>query len=83
MEDTGIGIAPEQLQAVMEPFAQVETDLDRRFEGLGLDLGCPAASPVSMVAIFVLGKASRAGHHGDPDPAGGRSIDGSHLTAIK
>ena len=36
--DTGIGIAPEQLASVFEPFVRVETGLARRPEGTGLGL---------------------------------------------
>ncbi len=36
--DTGIGIAPEHQARIFEPFAQVEGDHDRRFEGAGLGL---------------------------------------------
>ena len=36
--DTGIGISPEDLQAVLVPFSQIESVLDRRFEGTGLGL---------------------------------------------
>jgi signal transduction histidine kinase len=36
--DTGIGIAPEDLPRVMEPFGQVDSALNRRNEGTGLGL---------------------------------------------
>jgi signal transduction histidine kinase len=36
--DTGIGIAPEQLERLFVPFVQVDEGLARRFEGLGLGL---------------------------------------------
>lgn len=38
MRDTGIGIAPEHLKTVLEPFGQVETAEARRHGGLGLGL---------------------------------------------
>ncbi|MFN8393015.1 MAG: CheR family methyltransferase [Bdellovibrionota bacterium] len=38
VEDNGVGIAPEQLQRIFEPFAQVESSLDRSHGGLGLGL---------------------------------------------
>ena len=36
--DTGIGIGPEDLVRVLQPFAQAESGLNRRYEGTGLGL---------------------------------------------
>ncbi len=36
--DTGPGIAPDQLEHVLDPFVQVDSGLDRKFEGTGLGL---------------------------------------------
>ena len=36
--DTGIGIAPQDIDRVMEPFGQVDSRLSRRFSGTGLGL---------------------------------------------
>ena len=36
--DTGIGIGPEDLMRVLQPFAQAESGLNRRYEGTGLGL---------------------------------------------
>ncbi len=36
--DTGIGIAPDDLTRVLQPFAQAESGLNRRYEGTGLGL---------------------------------------------
>jgi signal transduction histidine kinase len=38
VSDTGIGIAPEQLPKVVQPFYQVEGAINRRYEGVGLGL---------------------------------------------
>ena len=36
--DTGIGIGPDDLARVLQPFAQAESGLNRRYEGTGLGL---------------------------------------------
>ncbi|WP_420127494.1 ATP-binding protein [Longimicrobium sp.] len=38
VQDSGIGIAPEQLERIFEPFVQVESGYTRRHEGAGLGL---------------------------------------------
>ncbi len=38
IEDTGIGIAPENLESIFEEFAQVDSQTTRKFEGTGLGL---------------------------------------------
>jgi PAS domain S-box-containing protein len=38
VKDTGIGITPENLQKVFEPFIQVDSALNRNYEGTGLGL---------------------------------------------
>ena len=38
VSDTGIGIADDMLESILEPFTQVESDYTRRFQGAGLGL---------------------------------------------
>ncbi len=38
VSDNGIGIPPEHIERVLQPFAQVDTSLARKFEGTGLGL---------------------------------------------
>lgn len=41
--DTGIGMAPDQIVAALEPFHQLDSSLARRFEGTGLGLALTKA----------------------------------------
>jgi two-component system cell cycle sensor histidine kinase PleC len=38
VRDTGIGMAPDMIPLVFEPFRQIDSDLSRKFEGTGLGL---------------------------------------------
>jgi signal transduction histidine kinase len=38
IEDTGIGIAPDEIQAALAPFGQVDSRLARKYQGVGLGL---------------------------------------------
>lgn len=38
VSDTGVGIQPEHLEAIFQPFQQVDTGLTRKYEGTGLGL---------------------------------------------
>lgn len=38
VKDTGIGIPADQLQSVMQPFYQIDSGFDRKYEGTGLGL---------------------------------------------
>jgi signal transduction histidine kinase len=38
VDDTGIGIAPENIPRALAPFSQVDSTLTRRYEGTGLGL---------------------------------------------
>jgi PAS domain S-box-containing protein len=83
VEDNGIGIAAEQIERVMEPFAQVEADLDRRFEGIGM--GLPLSRALARlhggdIALeSTVGRGTKAIVLFPPE----RSIESGHLTAVK
>jgi PAS domain S-box-containing protein len=60
--DTGIGIAPDKLDSVFEPFTQAEASTTRRFGGTGLGLtisrGFARAMGGDIVAHSVLGQGT-------------------------
>ena len=62
--DTGIGIAPEDLNRVLEPFVQVDSSLSRRHQGTGL--GLPAVKGImelhrgTIELQSTLGRGTRA-----------------------
>ncbi len=47
IEDTGIGIAPEDMPKLMEPFGQADCDLNRQYDGMGL--GIPLAANLAKL----------------------------------
>ncbi|MBL0086814.1 MAG: response regulator [Ideonella sp.] len=83
VEDTGVGIAPEVLPLLFEPFSQADSSVARRFGGTGLGLaitrqiaelmggGVDATSVPGKGSVFtarlVLGKAANAPNM-DTDP---------------
>ena len=62
VEDTGVGIPPDKLQQVFEPFVQVSVDPTRRAEGTGLGLAISRDLARGMggelTATSVVGKGS-------------------------
>ena len=63
IEDTGIGIPPDKIEAIFEPFVQVRADLTRTAEGTGLGLAISRDLALGMggnlSAESELGKGSR------------------------
>jgi signal transduction histidine kinase len=62
IRDTGIGIAPEQLRGIFEPFEQADNSSTRRYEGAGLGLAiCRALAELigcSLEAVSTPGGGS-------------------------
>jgi PAS domain S-box-containing protein len=66
VQDSGIGIAPEDLALLFQPFTQLDASLDRRYEGSGLGLAlvrrlaelhggsCTAESEVGVGSRFTI-----------------------------
>jgi signal transduction histidine kinase len=59
VRDTGIGIAPEDLETVLLPFGQVESAFSRNYHGTGL--GLPLAKALAELHGATLGIESAAG----------------------
>ncbi len=59
VSDTGIGIAPEDVDRVLKPFAQADDRLERRYEGTGL--GLPIAKSLIELHRGALSIESHAG----------------------
>ncbi len=59
ISDTGIGIAPEDMGRVLEPFGQADSTLHRRYEGTGL--GLPLAKALVQLHDGTLTLESRVG----------------------
>ncbi len=58
--DTGIGIAPENIEKALVPFGQVDGTLTRRYDGVGL--GLPLAKALVEAQTGTLTIASEVGH---------------------
>ncbi|MBI2254796.1 MAG: PAS domain S-box protein [Proteobacteria bacterium] len=83
VNDTGIGIATEDIDRVMHPFAQADGGLNRKYEGTGLgltlSLGLARLHGGDLRLESTLGEGTRA----IVTLPGTRVIDGNHLTPVK
>ncbi|MCX8998487.1 ATP-binding protein [Rhizobiaceae bacterium BDR2-2] len=86
--DTGIGIAPEKLSMVGQPFMQVQDDLARQYEGTGLGLslvkGLVAlhggtfsidSKPGEGTVVTVIVPMDGSGIHPDEEAGDGRMVE--------
>jgi signal transduction histidine kinase len=60
VSDTGIGIAPEHLEQLFQPFSQVDSSVTRRYEGTGL--GLALSRQLCLALGGEIGVVSRPGH---------------------
>ncbi|TDQ84046.1 PAS domain S-box-containing protein [Dongia mobilis] len=83
VSDTGIGIAPADIERVMQPFAQVDGGLNRKYEGTGL--GLTLSQGLARLHGGELRLESRVGEgtRAIVTLPASRLIDGSHLTPVK
>lgn len=70
--DTGIGIAPKNLESIFNPFTQADSSVTRRFGGTGLGLAISRKIAIAMGGILAVesteGKGSRFSVVLDPGP---------------
>ncbi|MBI5163430.1 MAG: PAS domain S-box protein [Magnetospirillum sp.] len=59
--DTGIGMTPEEMEQVMEPFVQADSRLSRKYEGTGLGLPLTKALVVAHGGSLTLSSAPGVG----------------------
>ena len=68
--DTGIGIKPEDLSTLFQPFRQLDTGLARQHEGTGLGLAiCRKLASLMGGDISVVAQCSRGSEFSDPSAA--------------
>jgi PAS domain S-box-containing protein len=83
VSDTGVGIAPEDIDRVMHPFAQADGGLNRKYEGTGLgltlSLGLARLHGGDLRLESTLGQGTRA----IVTLPAARLIDGNHLMPVK
>lgn len=81
--DTGIGIAPDDIERVLHPFAQVDSGLNRKYEGTGLGLTLSLGLARLHGGELRLESEIGAGTRAIVTLPANRLIDGNHLTPVK
>lgn len=61
VKDTGIGIPADQLESVMQPFYQIDSGFDRKYEGTGLGLSLVVSMTESHGGKFAIESTPNAG----------------------
>lgn len=81
--DTGIGIAPEHIERVLQPFAQVDSGLNRKYEGTGLGLTLSQGLARLHGGELRLESEIGSGTRAYVTLPASRLIEGHHLTPVK
>lgn len=83
VNDSGIGIAPEDLERVLEPFVQADSALHRKFDGAGL--GLPLSRGLARLHGGDLRLESQPGRgtRAIVTIPASRLLDGKHLAQVK
>lgn len=95
VEDTGIGMNPEQLKRLFQPFMQADSDTSARFGGTGLGLAITrrlamlmggdvtVRSAPGVGSVFELTIAARLGELAGDDTHKVTSVDGRYVLVIE
>ncbi len=69
VSDTGIGIAADKIALLGQPFTQIQSEYNRRYEGSGLGLSLVKGLTALHGGSFAITQPARRGHGGHGDTA--------------